>query len=97
MTTEQSTDEVGVVHPAGRRRAVAKLARRASWNVIDQALSSLSNLALSVLVARSVDSEAYGAFTVSFAVYSMAVLCSRALVSQPLMVRFTAVEPVTWS
>ncbi|WP_369140773.1 hypothetical protein [Modestobacter versicolor] len=78
--------------PAGRRGKVAKLAKRASWNVVDQALSSLSNLALSVLVARSVDSEAFGAFTVSFTVYSVAVLCSRALVSQPLMIRFSAAD-----
>jgi O-antigen/teichoic acid export membrane protein len=82
-----------MTRPGGRRKTAAKLARRASWNVIDQALSSLSNLALSVLVARTVDSQAFGAFTVSFTVYSVAVLCSRAVVSQPLMVRFSAAAP----
>ena len=93
MTTEQPTPGAPATTSAGRRGTVAKLARRAGWNVIDQALSSLSNLALSLLVARSVDEDAFGAFTVSFAVYSMAVLCSRALVSQPLMVRFSGAEP----
>jgi O-antigen/teichoic acid export membrane protein len=78
---------------ADRRRTVARLARRAGWNVVDQGLVSLNNLALSLLVARSVDSEAFGAFTVSFTVYSIAVLASRALVSQPLMVRFSGADP----
>lgn len=91
MTTDHPAPALEAVAP--RRRTLARLARRASWNVIDQALSSASNLALSVLVARSVDSEAFGAFTVSFTVYSVAVLCSRAVVSQPLMVRFSGADP----
>lgn len=67
-------------------------AGRAGWTVIDQALSSLSNLLLSILVARAVDTEAFGAFTVAFTVYSVAVLISRSLTSQPLMMRFAAVD-----
>ncbi len=73
------------------RRAVA-LARRAGWSLTDQALSSLSNLVLSFLVAGAVDEEAFGAFTVSFTVYSMAVLISRSLSTAPLAMRFAAVE-----
>ncbi|WP_091947706.1 hypothetical protein [Trujillonella endophytica] len=76
--------------PSGSRRAgLARMARGAGWSVVDQALSSLSNLTLSILVARAVDAHAFGAFTVSFTVYSMAVLVSRALVTQPLAVRFS--------
>ncbi|KQS68801.1 hypothetical protein [Modestobacter sp. Leaf380] len=79
--------------PGGRRRVAALLARRAGWTVVDQALSSLGSLVLSVAVARQVDAEAFGAFTVAFSVYSVAVLVSRALVSQPMAIRFASAEP----
>ncbi|MGX5655285.1 hypothetical protein ACWKWC_10990 [Geodermatophilus nigrescens] len=80
--------------PAAPRRAlVARLAGRAGWSILDQGLSSLSNLLLSVLVARAVDAEGFGAFTVAFAVYSVAVLVTRALVSQPLGIRYADASP----
>lgn len=71
-----------------KRGGILHLARRAGWSVADQALSSLSNLVLALLVARAVDADGFGAFTVAFAVYSSGVLLSRTLVSQPLAVRF---------
>lgn len=79
-----------------RRAGLVRLVRGAGWSVVDQGLSSLSNLLLSVLVARAVDASAFGAFTVSFTVYSMAVLVSRALVTQPLLVRFSGAEPAAF-
>lgn len=56
-------------------------------------MSSLSSLVLSITVARAVGADAFGAFTVAFAVYSVGVLVSRALVSQPLPIRYSAAEP----
>ncbi|MGY1716351.1 hypothetical protein ACI78R_17955 [Geodermatophilus sp. SYSU D01106] len=79
-----------------RRPSVLALVRKAGWNVADQGLSSLSNLALSLLVARAVDEESFGAFTVSFTVYSVAVLVSRSLASQPIMIRFAGVSDATF-
>jgi O-antigen/teichoic acid export membrane protein len=70
------------------RRTVVDLVGRAGWSIIDQALSSLSNLLLSVMVARAVDIEGFGAFTLAFAVYVLLVSLSRALVSQPMTVRY---------
>ncbi len=78
--------------PDEGRSSAGRLARRAGWNIIDQALSSLSNLALSLIVARAVDADAFGAFTLSFTVYSVAILVTRSLASQPMMMRFTAVS-----
>ena len=75
-----------------RRGVVLRLARRAGWGVFDQALSSFGNLLLAVLVARAVDSHAFGAFTVAFSVYTLAVQVSRTLVSQPLAIRYAG-EP----
>jgi O-antigen/teichoic acid export membrane protein len=74
----------------------ALLARRALWTVVDQALSSLGSLVLSIAVARQVDSDAFGAFTVAFSVYTIAVLVSRALVSQPMAIRFAAAGPAEY-
>ncbi|GAB4082318.1 hypothetical protein GCU67_10060 [Modestobacter muralis] len=79
-----------------RQSGILRLARRAGWSVVDQALSSLGSLLLSVMVARAVDAHAFGAFTVSFAVYSVAVLVSRALVSQPLTITFAGADPATY-
>src|SRR4051812_37235563 len=79
-----------------RRRwggGVAVLARRAGWNATDQVISSLSNFALGVLVARQVSLSEYGAFALSFALYGYAVSVSRLLVSQPLAVRFSGASP----
>jgi O-antigen/teichoic acid export membrane protein len=69
------------------------LARRAGWSTIDQIISSLSNFALSVLVARQVTVTEYGAFALAFALYGYLVTVSRLLVSQPLAVRFSGAEP----
>ncbi|WP_207401260.1 hypothetical protein, partial [Actinomadura roseirufa] len=58
--------------------------------VADQALSSLANVALTVVVARSVGPAGLGAFGVASAVYLLAVGLSRALSSEPFLVRFSA-------
>lgn len=62
---------------------------RISWSILDQALSSITNAALSFLVARSVSQSLFGSFAVAFTVYSFVVGISRALVSQPLTLRFS--------
>jgi len=59
---------------------------RISWTVIDQGLSALTNLLLSVVVARSATASAFGAFAVAFLVYSLVLGFSRALIGQPLQI-----------
>jgi O-antigen/teichoic acid export membrane protein len=71
----------------------ALLAGRAGWSAADQVLSSLSNFALAVIVARQVTVSEYGSFALAFALYGYLVMISRLLVSQPLMVRFSGAEP----
>ena len=65
-----------------------RLAGRASWNLADQIVSSATNLLLSVIVARALSAEGFGAFAVAFAVYSFLVGASRAMINQPLVVRY---------
>lgn len=64
--------------------------RRAGWTVADQALSSITNFGLSVLVARSVDAAAFGAFSLAFTTYLILVGVSRSMTTDPLVVRFSA-------
>lgn len=59
---------------------------RISWTVVDQGLSALTNLLLSVLVARSVSANAFGAFAVAFLVYGLVLGLSRAVIGQPLQI-----------
>jgi len=61
--------------------------RRSAWVVVDQGISSFSNFAAAVLVARAVSERMFGAFSVAFLVYSFAISVGRGLVSQPLAIR----------
>ncbi len=71
------------------RRPNASL-RRAGWAIADQAFSSLTNFALGVLVARTVDLAAFGAFSLAFAAYLVAVSVTRAYPMDPLAIRYAA-------
>jgi hypothetical protein len=61
--------------------------RRAGWNVADQALSALTNVVLSFIVARNVDADGFGAFSVAFLVFSLLIGAERSLVGGPLSMR----------
>jgi O-antigen/teichoic acid export membrane protein len=72
---------------------MGRLGSRIGWNILDQALSSLTNAALSILVARAVTENAFGAFALCFTIYSVLVGVSRGLVSEPLTVRYGDASP----
>jgi O-antigen/teichoic acid export membrane protein len=63
---------------------------RVSWTVVDQGFSALSNLFLSVLVARSATADGFGAFAVAFLVYSLVVGFSRAFIGTPLQISYSS-------
>lgn len=65
--------------------------KRAVWGVGDQVASSLTNFALSFVILRSVAVEDFGAFTIAFSAYVFAVRVGRALLGEPLVIRFSAV------
>lgn len=71
-------------------------ARRAGWGIADQALSSLTNFALGIVVARSTTPEGFGAFGLAFATYLLFLNASRALASEPLVVRYSARSEQDW-
>jgi O-antigen/teichoic acid export membrane protein len=64
--------------------------RRIGWTVIDQALSSVTNFGLGILVARALDRSEFGGFALVFASYLFIVGLSRAICSEPLLVRHSS-------
>jgi O-antigen/teichoic acid export membrane protein len=78
---------------SGRLRRVAQ---RASWGVADQSLSSLTNFAVGVLVARELGPVGFGAFSLAFATYLFALNASRGLATDPLTVRFSDASVASW-
>lgn len=78
---------------SGRLRHIAQ---RAGWGVADQALSSLTNFAVGVFVARELGPVEFGAFSLAFATYLFTLNASRGLATDPLTVRFSDVPSARW-
>ena len=72
------------------------MAGRAGWALGDQALSSVINFAIGVIVARSVDPDGFGAFTLALSTYLIVVNVARALAAQPLVIRYSATTAERW-
>lgn len=66
------------------------------WGVADQALSSLTNFGLAVGVANQVGTAEFGAFSIAFAAYLVALTVSRAVSTDPLLIRYSAASPDAW-
>ncbi len=62
----------------------------------DQAVSSLTNFAVSLYVAHSLGAVRFGAFSLAYVTYSFVLNASRGLSTDPLLVRFTGAEPRAW-
>ncbi len=71
------------------RRLLAKV----GGNLFDQALAALSNVVLAVIVARSVDANGFGSFSIAYLVYGMAFAAMKSIVGQPLQIRFSSSSP----
>ena len=72
------------------RNALSGVVRRFSWGITDQAVSSLTNFALGLLVARSVGSAELGKFALVFNTYLIGLTLSRVFSTDPLVIRFSA-------
>ncbi len=72
-----------------RVREVESPRHRAAWVIADQVLSTTTNFGVSVILARNVGTTEYGAFAVGVTVYALVLGVSRALSTDPLIVRFS--------
>jgi O-antigen/teichoic acid export membrane protein len=69
---------------------------RFGWGVADQGASSLTNFLLNIFIARTLGAEQFGAFTLAYVTYGVAVNASRGLSIEPLLVRFSGMDMKTW-
>jgi O-antigen/teichoic acid export membrane protein len=90
---------------AANRRKVARLpiwgrahevAGRLGWGVADQAISSLTNFIVGICVARSLGPNQFGAFSIAFATYLIALNASRGLATDALLVRYSGADLPAW-
>lgn len=72
-------------------RVISSL-RRVGWGVADQALSSATNFAVGVFVARNVSKGDFGAFGLVFSTYLLVMGLTRAVATEPLLVRYSHVS-----
>jgi O-antigen/teichoic acid export membrane protein len=77
-------------------RLIRQAFQRLSWGVADQAMSSLSNFAVNIYIARTLGAVEYGAFGLAYVTYGFALNASRGLATDPLLVRFSGTDVPTW-
>lgn len=92
MGSERPGSVRSVTTTRDRPSTARGVAARSTWAVVDQGLSSLTNFALTVLVARSVSESAFGAFAIAILVYLAVLGVVRGIVAEPFAVRFSAVD-----
>ena len=74
----------------------SQAARRLGWGVADQVVSSLTNFATGIYVIHALGAVQFGAFSLAFVTYGFALNASRGLSTDPLMVRFSGTDVLTW-
>src|ERR1700677_1808099 len=77
-------------------RLIRHACQRLSWGVVDQAMSSLSNFAVNIYIARTLGAVQYGAFALAYVTYGFVLNASRGLATDPLMVRFSDTDLPAW-
>ena len=88
--------------PVGRQRQgltwrlIRQASRRLSWGIADQAVSSITNFAVAIYVARVLGAEQLGAFSLAYVTYGFLLNASRGLATDPLLVRFSGTDTATW-
>jgi O-antigen/teichoic acid export membrane protein len=84
-----TSTEAASVRTESRKHGVIQTVRRLGWGVADQGISSVSNFALGLFVARSFGASSFGAFTLAFITYTVVINASRGLATDPLLVRYS--------
>ena len=72
------------------------IVRRAGWGLLDQVVSSGTNFAVGIFVARTLPLEDFGAFSIAFLVYTFTLSVARAFPMEPLLIRYSTVVAARW-
>jgi O-antigen/teichoic acid export membrane protein len=78
------------------RRLRSHAARRMSWGLADQVVSSLTNFAVSIYVVHRLGAVQFGAFSLAYVTYGFLLTASRGLATDPLLVRFSGADLPIW-
>lgn len=78
------------------QRLITHAFRRLGWGVADQAVSSLTNVAVSVYIVHTLGATQFGAFSLAYVTYGFVLNASRGLGTDPLMVRYSGVAVRAW-
>jgi O-antigen/teichoic acid export membrane protein len=76
--------------------AIRGIARRLSWGLADQAVSSMTNFMVGIFVARELGVAAFGIFSLAWVTYGVVLNVSRGLATDPLVVRYSGVPFEQW-
>lgn len=87
---------IGDLRQAMSWRLATRVVLRLGWGVTDQAVSSITNFAMSIYIARTLGAVQFGAFALAYLTYSFALNASRGLATDPLMVRFSGTDTQSW-
>jgi O-antigen/teichoic acid export membrane protein len=82
--------------PRWLRAIGGKAFSRIGWGLADQAVSSLTNFAVSFYLAHTLVAAQFGAFSITYATYGFALTAARGLTTDPLVVRYSGVEERRW-
>jgi O-antigen/teichoic acid export membrane protein len=98
MLVEASSGAVAAAppRPGLTWRVIRQATRRLSWGIADQAVSSITNFAVSIYVARALGAEQLGAFSLAYVTYGFMLNASRGLATDPLLVRFSNADVASW-
>ena len=88
--------EAPTVPATSGRHGLIQAVRRLGWGVADQGISSLSNFALGLFVARSFGASNFGAFTLAYITYTFVINAARGLATDPLLVRYSGDASRRW-
>src|SRR5690349_24979038 len=77
-------------------RLVRQASRRLSSGFADQAMSSISNFAVNIYIARTLGAVQYGAFALAYVTYGCALNASRGLGTDPLLVWCSGTDLPAW-
>ncbi|SFE04293.1 hypothetical protein [Blastococcus tunisiensis] len=80
--------------PAVRLPPKPRNGRVAAWTLLDQGLASLATFGLTIAVARAVDPRVGGIFTYVFVIFQLSQGLAKAVGTDPLLIRFSAVDAV---
>jgi O-antigen/teichoic acid export membrane protein len=72
------------------------IAKRLSWGLGDQAVSSMSNFVVGLVVARELGVAAFGVFSLAWVTYGVVLNVSRGLATDPLVVRYSGASTEDW-